>query len=142
MPMMIEHIDAIARQKQRGVLFVEFQPSAVTAEAGTSRSAVSWQNLPIRQQVIDWLETHGIGWDMCGSFANPSRLTGYKGQIYIDLPYDLTLAAYQELQNFLENPDGSPRNPSIVFGYCPLETAMQNAAHDEPGFWDKWADGF
>lgn len=34
MPMLIEHIDAIARQKQRGVLYVEFHPLVLDPKAG------------------------------------------------------------------------------------------------------------
>ena len=34
------------------------------------------------------------------------------------------------------------RNEQVQFFYLPLEHAMRNAHHDEPGFWDKWADNF
>jgi len=30
----------------------------------------------------------------------------------------------------------------VVFCYLPLEMAMKNAHHDEPGFWDRWAENF
>ena len=145
MPMQIDHIDAIARQKQRGVLYVEFPPSASEDQAGRDLSyenTQAWKTLPIRKQIIDWLDAKGIEWELCGHFAHVQLMTGYKGQIYIDVPYDPSLPAYRALAAFLENPDGTIRYPEVVFGYCPLETAMKNVAHDEPGFWDKWADDF
>ena len=38
--------------------------------------------------------------------------------------------------------DGSMRFSEAAFLYLPLEKAMLNAAHDEPGFWDRWAQTF
>ena len=97
---------------------------------------------PIRQKIIDWLDVQGIGWQRCGHFANVGMMMGYRGQLYIDLPYDQSLPAFQALQAFLENPDGSMRYPKVFLIYCPLDKAMENAAHDEPGFWDRWAESF
>lgn len=145
MPMQIEHIDAIARQKQRGVLFLEFRPLPAIDESGEPHSgnaATVWKTLPVRQQIIDWLDAQDMGWNPCGHFANLRLMKGYEGQIYIDVPYEPSLPAYRDLQAFLENPDGTVRDPQVTFVYCPLETAMENAAHDEPGFWAKWADDF
>ena len=67
MPLILEHIDAIARQKQRGALYVEFHPLALNPEDGENLSAQdvrawktmpdsAWQTFPIRQQIIDWLD--------------------------------------------------------------------------------------
>lgn len=66
----------------------------------------------------------------------------YRGQIYVDVPYDDSLPEYRKLADFLENPDGSARLPNAIFCYLPLEKAMENAHHDEPGFWEKWAENF
>jgi hypothetical protein len=145
MPIAIEHIDAIARQKKRGVLFVQFHPITRTDEDACGLPGappVKWENLPIRQKIIDWLESHGIGWELCGHFASEHLMMGYLGQVYIDLPYDQTLPAYRELEAFLENPDGTARYPDAWFAYCPLEQALKNSAHDEPGYWDREADAF
>jgi hypothetical protein len=30
----------------------------------------------------------------------------------------------------------------LLFCYLPLDLAMKNKHHDEPGFWDRWADNF
>ena len=50
MPMVIEHIDAIARQKQRDVLFVAFHrsaPATVDSEEILDHSRLEWETLPI-----------------------------------------------------------------------------------------------
>ena len=151
MPLLLEHIDAIARQKQRGVLYVEFHPLALDPDAGEDLSEhdimvwksmpdSAWQSLPIRQQLIDWLDDQGIGWQRCGHYAQVGLMMGYRGQIYIDLPFDTKLPAFQALQTFLENPDGSMRYRGVFFVYCSLNKAMENATHDAPGFWDRWAE--
>ena len=153
MPLLLEHIDAIARQKQRGVLYVEFHPLALDPEAGENLSAQdirawktmpdsAWKALPIRQQIINWLDAQGIGWQACGHFADVGLMMGYRGQLYIDLPYDKSLPAFQALQTFLENPDGTMRYPEVFLIYCSLDKAMENAAHDEPVFWDRRAENF
>ena len=151
MPILLEHIDAIARQKQRGVLYVEFHPLALDPDAGKDMSErdimawktmpdSAWQSLPIRQQLISWLDDQGIGWKRCGHYAQLGLMMGHRGQIYIDLPFDTTLPAFQALQAFLENPDGTMRYPKVFFIYCSLENAMDNAAHDAPGFWERLAE--
>lgn len=143
--MQIEHIDAIARQKQRDVLHVEFHLPETKNEDVSKLdrlTEVEWRDLPIRHQLIDWLEGHGIDWKPCGHFANTRLMMGYCGQIYIDLPFDKSLSAYRELEAFLEHPDGTMRFPEATFYCCPLSLAMKNAAHDEPGFWSRWAENF
>lgn len=145
MPVRIEHIDAIARQKQRDVLYVVFHtPASGTPddEEVLGSDDFDWEKLPIRQQVIDWLDAQGICWKRCGHFANECLMMGYRGQLYIDLPYDKSLSCFQALEAFLEFPDGSTRFPEATFYYLPLAIAMGNAAHDEPGFWERWAQTF
>jgi hypothetical protein len=139
--MRIEHIDAIARKVQRDVLHIAFNPpSAIDAEG--NKTFFDWKTLPIRQQVIDWLESKGIGWRCCGHFANVNLMASYRGQIYVEVPFDQSNPDYKALTLFLENPDGSMRFPDCTFYYTPLEDAMKNSEHDEPGFWERWAEGF
>ena len=150
MPMLIEHIDAIARAKQRDVLYVVFEAessrSEKTAEdeeeVSFTENSIEWGKLPVRQQIIDWLECSGIAWQPCGNFASPNVLQSYQGQIYIDLPYDTSLPEYAKLAAFMENPDGTMRLPNAIFCYLPIARAMDNAHHDQPGFWEKWAETF
>jgi hypothetical protein len=39
-------------------------------------------------------------------------------------------------------PMGTMRYENIRSYYLPLEVAMKNAYHDEPGFWERWAEDF
>lgn len=134
MPMLIEHIDKIAREKQRDVLFVAFRSG--------QNEFLDWETLPIRQQIIGWLESEGIGWECCGHYANENMMSVYEGQIYIDVPFERDDPLYRKVEAYLENPDGSMRHPGVAFRYLPLELAMKNAHHYEPGFWDRWAENF
>jgi hypothetical protein len=142
MPQLIDHIDAIARKKNRDVLYVTFKPLCGSTEEVTWAECFDWENHPSRQAIIRWLDENDIAWKPCAEFANVNCILGYRGQIYIDLPFDRSLATYQQLVAFLENPDGSMRLPGAVFAYVPLAMAMKNAEHDEEGFWDKWVEDF
>lgn len=136
MPQLIDHIDAIARQKKRDVLYIVF--SAI----GRPRAMTNWDKHPSRKVIVQWLDEKGIPWQPCAGIANANRLDSYQGQVYIDIPFDRALPEYIELEAFLENPDGTMRLPGATFGYLPLEHAMKNAHHDEPGFWEQWAESF
>lgn len=129
MPQLIEHIDAIARQSGRDVLFLEFHP------------VEQWRGYRYmedtdRAAALAWLDANGISWQPCGPFADPPNMLPWLGQVALDVPYDTTLARYQMLRDHLEFPDGSMRQPGVRFHVMPLAYAMRNAAHDEPGFHD------
>lgn len=122
MPMLIEHIDAIARQKQRDVLYLVFHPPVSETDENEHvwrSDELDWETLPIRQQIIDWLDAQSIAWKCCGHFASENLMMGYRRQLYIDLPYDKSLPAYQALEAFLETPDGSMRFPQVTFFLLP-----------------------
>jgi hypothetical protein len=61
---------------------------------------------------------------------------------YIDVPFDEENKDYKKVQKYLENENGTAKDPNLSFFYLPLEIAMENAHHDEPGFWEKWAENF
>jgi agmatine/peptidylarginine deiminase len=136
MPMLLKHIDAIAREKQRDVLFLSFPP----AEQRANRTP--YEQIESRKQIIAWLDAHQVKWLMCGDVANENVMRSYAGQIYIDARYDPNDPSYQALQEFLEYPDGNVRFDGVRFWIVSLELAMKNAHHDEPGFWEKWAEDF
>jgi len=141
MPMLIEYIDAIARQKGRDVLFLDFLQKEI--EDPFDLFNVDWDCVPIRQQVIAWLNQKQIGWQICGTVADEnSMVSGYQGRIYIDVPFDTTDVAYQMLADYLETPEGKMKLEGVSFRYLPLEIAMKNAHHDVPGFWERWAEHF
>lgn len=137
MPGLIEHIDAIARREQRAVLYLEFHP----------RPYAEWKDYrfeddAMRNAVLAWLDGQGVPWIPCGPFADPCVMAPYLGQVYLHVPHDESLEAYQVLRDYLEYPDGSMRHPGVRFYAMSLDHAMRNAAHDEPGFWERWAEVF
>ncbi len=138
--MLIEHIDAIARKKRRGVLFLDFSQEG-SAPLFDSFN-LNWENLPIRQQVIAWLEQNQIGWSHCGYFADVNLMGGYQGRIYLDVSLNIQDPTYKKLSRYLETPEGKMKLAGVKFQYLPLEMAMKNAHHDEPGFWEHWAENF
>ncbi|GJH02748.1 hypothetical protein [Paraburkholderia terrae] len=137
MPQTIQHIDAIARRKQRDALFVTF-----FSDPNGERSPYHWEEHPARAAIVEWLDAHGYAWEPCGEVASETVVRSYRGSIYIDVPFDSDNAAYRALEAFLEYPDGLLRMPHMRFLVIDLEYAQKNAHHDEPGFWDRWAEDF
>ena len=136
MPAVLQHIDQIAREKQRTVLYLMF------TQEGVSPFDLDYENHAERQMVMQWLNEQGYAYWPCGHFADPCLMCGYLGYLYIDTPMDEALPAYRRLCEYLENADGTMRWPGVVFAYLPLEDAMENADMDEPGYWEKWAEKF
>lgn len=134
---LLQHIDAIARAKQRAALYLEFHP-----QQRASAAQYRFELDVVRDQFLSWLDTHGIGWQACGPIANICRIESYRGQVYLDVPFDETLPLYCLLRDALEHPDGSMKLASVRFMVLTLDRAMENADHDVPGFWDRWADMF
>jgi hypothetical protein len=85
MPGLLTHIDAIARQKQRGVLYITFQPGSIFDDDG---AAYKWEKNPIREMICNWLTEHLIPWEPCGGIASENLMCNYRGQVYLDIPYD------------------------------------------------------
>lgn len=137
MPRHIEHIDAIARRKGRAVLYLEFHPQPYKKWRD-----YRYEDDATRATVLAWFDAHKLPWVECGPFANPNQMAPYLGQVYIDVPYDDTLPDYGALRDYLEHPDGSMRHDGVRFYFMPLDYAMENVAHDEPGFWERWAENF
>lgn len=141
MPQLIEHIDAIARQKQRAVLYLEFHHVA-TAGSATPWREYCYEGDDQRSAVVAWLDAHGYRWGACGAFADLTMMLPYMGQIYLEVPYDESRPDYCALRDFLEHSDGSMRHDSVRFCVMPLDYAMRNALHDAPGFWASRAEEF
>lgn len=159
MPQLIEEIDRIARQKQRDVLFIEcYNPNTIKEKIRNYRqqcqddniepdenlimswslSFLDWENNTQRQALVQWLDEEGIPWRRCAPFSDGELLSGYIGTIYVDIPFDKTLPAYQKLEAYLENPDGSMKFSDLSFYVLSLEYAMQYAYRDDPGYYDDW----
>ena len=134
MPQIVKHIDKIAREKQRDVLFIDFDREIYPS--------YDYENYEERNKLITWLEENDIPYQLCGPIASELGWESYRGQFFIDIPIDENNKKYKLLCKHLENPDGSMKIPGVNFWYLPLEVAMKNKHHDESGFWDKWAENF
>ncbi|MGF6303270.1 MULTISPECIES: hypothetical protein [Paraburkholderia] len=135
MPQLLEHIDAIARKLKRDVLYLEFLKAQRPHRA-------DYRSLETRARIMQWLDSEGIEWRGCGPLASETVMRSYAGEIFIDVPFDETDSQYRKVQAFLEHPDGTSRFDDVRFYVVTLKIAMKNAHHDEPGFWDRWADNF
>lgn len=143
MPQLIKHIDAIAREKQRDVLYLEFNPEPDADDFwGDNHGRYSFRDDPVRKKILDDLTNMGVEWLCCGGFASENCMMSYAGQVYLDVPFEKDLPLYQKVEAYLEHPDGTMRFENVRFYALPLQVAMKNAHHDEPGFWEKWAEEF
>lgn len=135
MPVLLEHIDAIARKLGRDVLYLEFKRAKPP-------NREDHKVLESRKHILDWLVGEGIGWRECAPFASETTMRSYAGEVFLDVPFDRRNPLYRKVQAFLEYPDGTMRFSDVGFYIVPLELAVKNAHHDEPGFWERWADDF
>ncbi len=134
MPQLIPFIDAIARANGRDALCIIFLLDDTIEK--------DWEILPVRKQIIQWLDANSIDWQPCGRMASTDCIGPYSGEIYVDVPFDEHHPVYKVLRDYLERPDGTMVFERAVVCYCPLSAAMKNAHHDEPGFWENWANDF
>lgn len=137
MPELIEHVDAIARQRRRDVLYLEFHPREREAQR-----AYRYHDDVVRQGLLIWLAAHGYDWEHCGPYAQPDVMQSYQGQVCLAVEFNECLPKYQELRDHLELPDGNMRIPGVRFYLQTLQQAMRNVDHDSPDFWTRWADQF
>jgi len=134
MPQLIDHIDKIARDRKRDVLYVIFHED-------TPRN-FDYEKSTARKMVLAWLDENAIAYHACGDVAREDGWRSYRGQVYLDVPFDDNDPTYRKLRELLENADGSMKTPGAHFCYLPLDHAMKYALHDEPGFWERWAENF
>ncbi|WP_254073716.1 hypothetical protein [Burkholderia sp. S171] len=135
MPVLREYIDAIGRQRQRDVLFLAF----MRAERPYRED---YKTVEVRTRILQWFDDELIPWQECGPYASETTLRSYAGEIFIDVRFDTDDWQYQKVQAFLEHPNGTGRFEDVRFYAVPLDFAMKNAHHDEPGFWEAWAEKF
>lgn len=115
MPQLMQHIDAIAREKNRDVLFVHFENYEENDQNLDSQ----------RQNVLNWLEQNNIEYTPCMGFEEEGLIDSYLGDIYIDVPFDLENAQYQILSDYLEDEDGEMKIEGVYFFVLYLETAIE-----------------
>ena len=141
MPQIIKHIDKIAREKNRDVLFLDFCVREVDEGELVFLRKRYAEECPVMETVQQWLKENNIKYELCGRIADERVLTApHINRLYVDVPFDEENPDYKKLSEYLENEDGSMKIEGVDFMYLPLEVAMKNKHHDEPGFWDKWAE--
>ncbi len=129
MPQLLNHIDYIGRQKQRDVLTVEFH-NFKTGFTGDYRQS------QVRIDILAAFDLNGIAYQECIGYASETRFDSYRGQIYIDVPFDRADQQYRIVEALLENVDGTTKFDKAWFIAYSLDFCMKNVHHDAPGFWD------
>jgi hypothetical protein len=134
MPQLIDYIDKIARDNNRDVLYLVFKQQPSDCEI-----PFDYQSSKRRQQVIEWLDANNMTYFPCAGPATVEEGIGsYSGFLYVDVPFEEGDVEFKKLSAYFEHPDGTSRYDDMIFAYYPLEKALENKHHDEPGFWDKW----
>ena len=134
MPQHMQHIDAIAREKDRDVLFVHFE--------NYEHENVDAESYHLRQNLMEWLEQRQIAFAPCMGIEQPGVIESYSGDLYIDVPFDEAHSIYQMVSEHLEDAEGEMRIPGVLFFVLSLETALEieadreeflnlNQAHDD-----------
>ena len=141
---MIKHIDKIAREKNRDVLFIRFFPTSDDkhhnlniVQDEDNNFTISFGGNKYINEILNWLTNEEIPWQFCFSSRCEGVLVeSYNGYVYIDVPYDRNNPIFIKINNYLENPDGSVRWKNVGYYYLELSVAMENAHHDAPDFDD------
>lgn len=115
MSQLLQHIDAIAREKKRDVLFIHFENYEEDDQGDD----------PIRSIVLAWLEDHEIPHQPCMGLEQEGFVDTYVGDIYVDLPLDETDPTYQKLSEYLEDDEGNMMLDGVLFFVLSLETALE-----------------
>ena len=115
MTQLLQHIDAIAREKNRDVLFISFEHYQEKDEGDD----------PIRSIVLAWLEDHEIAYQPCMGLAQEGFIDSYSGDIYLDLAADETDPLYRELCEYLEDDAGNMRLDGVLFFVLALSLAQE-----------------
>ena len=122
MPQVIQHIDAIAREKQRDVLFIHFEE--FEQDAGQST----------RQTLISWLDAHAIPYQECMGLEEESVIDSYMGDLYIDVPFDLGNPLFVKLSEHLEDEEGEMKIAGVLFFTLSYELALEIEADRQAEF--------
>ncbi len=144
MPLLLQHIDAIAREKNRDVLFVHFEEyNHEHPEKNTARN-----------KVLDWLDLQNIEYTPCMGLEGEAVLSSYSGDIYVDVPFDAKNPAYRTLSELLEDEQGNMKIDGVLFFSLALDIALEIEAEreneeeieieylDDEEFGDQFGEGF
>lgn len=120
MSLVLQHIDQIALQKNRDVLFIHFEDYQEQQQDST------------RQQVLSWLDQNGIEYVPCMGLAEEGYIDSYMGDVYVDVLFDGEDPLYQELSQYLEDEQGNMKIEGVYFFLLSLETAQELEAARQP----------
>lgn len=115
MPLLIDHIDAIAREKKRDVLFVHFENYVEDKDLEDNA----------RETLMAWLDENGIAYMPCMGLEDDEIINSYLGDLYIDLPFDEDNPSYQILSDHLEDEEGNMKIEDVYFYVLSLEVALE-----------------
>lgn len=113
MPQLVKCLHEIVIEKQRTVLCVLIKRSFT----GNHRES------QIRDKFIAWLGANQIPYGLCCLAEDLS----YWGDLYFEVEFDVNNPHYQLLQGYLENEDGTMKDPALGFYYMSLEQAEELA---------------
>lgn len=122
MPQVIQHIDAIAREKERDVLFIHFEEF----EHGATNSK--------RQELMTWLEQNEIPYQECMGLEEESVIESYMGDLYIDVPFDIANPLFNKLSEHLEDEEGEMKIDGVLFFTLSYELALEIEADRQAEF--------
>ncbi len=134
MPQALKYIDKIAREKNRDVIFINFNRDIFPS--------YEYEDYKARNELLQWLDANDISYQECGPMADECGWESYRGQLYIDLPIDEDNEKYRLICEHLDGPNDTFKIKGVESWIFPLEEALKNKHHDEPGFWDEWAENF
>lgn len=131
MPLLIDHMDAVARRLSHDLLFFGPPP----ARSFEDDVGSDWLESAAAAALREWLDTVGIAHGVCGPMSNSGWIEGGLRYLYVDLPYDSGNAEYQRLCAFVQDhDDGLTRWPEIRFCVLTLENAMKAGADGDRVF--------
>lgn len=145
MPIILRTIDEIAREKQRGVLFVTFEdsePYGVELFDLHYKAPLHIRNKDTeeifadgrRTALVKWLDDNQIGHENCFPLMGGHIVFPWSGSLYIDVPLEQDDPRYIQVVEHLEN-DGEPKDPLVKLWSVSLEAALRAEQEND------WYDG-
>lgn len=113
MPQRVSCLHEIVIEKQRAVLCMLIQRNFRRNHR---------ENLA-REKFIAWLDANQIQYGLCCLADDLS----YWDDLYFEVEFDENNPHYQLLHGYLENEDGTMKDPDLGFYYMPLEQAEEIA---------------
>ena len=128
MPQLIKYTDEKCIEMNRTILFVQFDYNYLEDELR--------EETPYIKETLEFFENNDIGYELIGPFSNSGILGGYFARCYIDVSYEVSDTKYKIVEEYLENSDGSMKDPKKLFGYCMVDDCKRIYAESK-ALWDE-----